>query len=205
MGVWTARRTNCSEDSSLGFVLLILRDEDVDTATSVITAIALQHGLAPVEPEDQPQDILSIAASLLGPRAVLTPGEDFVLAEALDTLGIGDAAKWGQALSAACGNEVLAIAPTPNGLRVSMFEDGDEDEAIDVDLDPSGTTRSKALAEIAPSDEAAAELENGVAALNAIELAGHVLRLFEAGAERHVGEPTMLSFHDPSADDDEEG
>ncbi len=183
-------------------MLLILRDEDVETVGSAITAIALQHGLEPVDPDAQAQDILSLAATLLGPRVVLTAGEDFVLADGLASLDIGDAETWGAALSAACGNEVVAIAPTANGIRVTAFDDGEEDEAIDVDLDPSGTTRSEALAAIAPSDEAAGELRKGVRALNAIELAAHVLRLFDAGEDRRVGEPTMLSFHDPR--DDEE-
>jgi hypothetical protein len=57
-------------------VLLILRDEDVETVGSAITAIALQHGLEPVDPEAEAQDILSLAAALLGPRVVLAAGED---------------------------------------------------------------------------------------------------------------------------------
>jgi hypothetical protein len=184
-------------------VLLILRDEDVEAVGSAITAIALQNGLEPVDPDAQPQDIFSIAAALLDPRVVLAAGEDFVVASGLASLDIGDERAWGTALSSACGNEVVAIAPSPNGIRVITFDDGEEDEAIDVDLDPSGTTRSSTLADIAPSEEAAAELAKGVRALNAIELATQVLRLFEAGEDRQVGEPTTLSFHDPRHDEDE--
>jgi hypothetical protein len=184
-------------------VLLILRDEDTETVGSAITAIALQKGLEPVDPESQGQDILSLAASLLGPRVTLVPGEDFVLADGLASLGIGEADDWGKQLSAACGNEVVAIAPSPNGIRVAIFDDGELDEAIDVDVDPSGKTRSEALAELAPSEEAGAELRAGVPALNAVELAEHVLRLFGAGEEDHGGEPVILSFSGP--DDDEGG
>jgi hypothetical protein len=182
-------------------VLLILRDEDVEAVGSAITAIALQHGLEPLDPETLPVDIFSLAATMLAPRVVLASGEDFVLADGLASLGIGDAKMWGEALSSACGNEVVAIAPTGDGIRVMAFDDGEEDHAIDVHLDPSGTTRSEALAEIAPSDEAADELRKGVPALNAIELAAQVLRLFDAGEDRHVGEPATLSFHDPRADE----
>ena len=32
---------------------------------------------------------------------------------------------------------------------VTTFDDGERDETIDVDVDPSGTTRSEALAELA--------------------------------------------------------
>lgn len=183
-------------------MLLILRDEDVETVGSAITAIALQHGLEPVGPDEQPQDILSLAASLLGPRVVLAPGEDFVLAEGLASLDIGDEQTWGEALSAACGNEVIAIAPTASGIRVTTFDDGERDETIDVDVDPSGTTRSEALAELAPSDESADELRKGVPALNAIELAAQVLRLLDAGEHRRASEPLVLSFHDPREDED---
>ncbi len=178
-------------------MLLILRDEDVGTVGSAIAAIALQHGLEPAEGEAEAQDILSLAAALLGPRVVLTQGEDFVIADGLASLDIGDGATWGAALSSACGNEVVAIEPAPNGIRVTTFDDGEEDEAIDVDVDPSGKTRSDALAEIAPSEEAAEELRRGVPATNAVELALEVVRLLDAGDERRTGEPTMLAFHDP--------
>ena len=178
-------------------MLLILRDEDVETVGSAITAIALQHGLEPVRPDQQPQDILSLAASLLGPRVVLAPGEDFVLADGLASLESGDELMWGEALSSACGNEVIAIAPTASGIRVTTFDDGEGDEPINVDVEPSGTTRSEALAAIAPTDEAADELRRGVPALNAIELAAEVLRLLDAGEDRRVAEPIVLSFHDP--------
>jgi hypothetical protein len=181
-------------------VLLILRDEDVETVGSAITAIALQRGLEPVDPEVEDHDILAAAARLLGPRVVLTTGEDFVLADGLASLESGGAEVWAEALSAACGNEVIAIAPAPDGIRVTMFDDGERDAAIDVDLDPSGTTRSGALADVAPSDDAADELRRGVPAINAVELAAHVLRLFDAGEERRLGEPTTLCFEDPRGD-----
>jgi hypothetical protein len=183
-------------------MLLILRDEDVETVGSAITAIALQHGLEPVGPEEEPRNILSLAAALLGPRVVLAPGEDFVLADGLASLDIGDAQTWGEALSAACGNEVIAIAPTASGIRVTTFDDGERDETIDVDVEASGTTRSEALAGIAPSDEAADELRKGVPALNAIELATQVVRLLDAGEDRRSSEPLVLSFHDPREDGD---
>lgn len=185
-------------------MLLILRDEDTATVGSAITAIALQKGLEPVDPESQAQDILSLAASLLGPRVTLVAGEDFVLADGLASLG-GEADEWGKALSAACGNEVLSIAPAPNGIRVAIFDDGDLDEAIDVDVDPSGKTKSEALAELLPSEEAAAELRAGVPALNAIELAAHVLRLFDAGEAHQTGEPVTLSFSGPDDEEDDPG
>ncbi len=184
-------------------MLLLLRDEDVDTVGSAITAVALQHGLELVDPASQGTDILSVAASLLGPRVVLAQGEDFVLADGLASLDIGDAELWGKALSGACGNEILAIEPAPNGIRVAMFDDGELDESIAVDLDHSGKTRSPELAELAPSDEAAEALRAGVPAINAVELAAQVLRLFDAGEEAFHGEPTTLSFHDPSDDDDD--
>lgn len=183
-------------------MLLLLRDEDIPTVTSAITAIALQHGLEPIAPDDEPQDILSQAAMLLGPRAVLTPGEDFVVAGGLDSLGIGDAAALGAALSAACGNEVLAIAPTGDGIRVILFDDGDLDEDIRVNVNHSGKTTSPELAEIAPTEEAAEELTNGVAAMNAIELAEHVLRLFGAAPDDYVAGATTVSFRDPSDADE---
>jgi hypothetical protein len=110
---------------------------------------------------------------------------------------------WGEALSAACGNEVVAVAPSPNGIRVTAFDDGAGEPPIDVDVDPSGTTRSEALAAIAPSDEAASELRRGVPAQNAIELAAEVLRLFDAGEDRRIAEPTMLSFHAPQEDEEQ--
>ncbi|HEY8072547.1 MAG TPA: hypothetical protein VIF62_00510 [Labilithrix sp.] len=183
-------------------MLLVLRDEDIETVGSAVTAIALQHGLEPAAADEQAQDILALAAALLGPRVVLSAGEDFVLAEGLASLDVGVA--WGAALSAACGNEVVAIEPAPNGIRVTTFDDGEEDEAIDVDVDPSGTTRSEALADIAPSDEAADELRRGVPAQNAIDLAMHVLRLMGAGEELRAGEPVMLAFQDPRADEDDD-
>ncbi|MBS2011687.1 MAG: hypothetical protein JST00_02140 [Deltaproteobacteria bacterium] len=184
-------------------MLLLLRDEDVPTVSSAITAIALQHGLVPVDPETEPQDILSVAALLVGPRAVLTPGDDFVVAGSLDTLGVGDAIELGRALSAACSNEVLTIAPTGDGIRVALFDDGDLDEDIRVDLAPPGKkTTSAELAEIAPSEEAEEELREGLSVTNAIELAEHVLRLFGAPPDAYTGPPVTLSFRDPSDDDD---
>lgn len=185
-------------------MLLILRDEDVETVGSAITAIALQHGLEWVDPRARGQDILSVAASLLGPRVVLAQGEDFVLVDGLGSLGVGDADLWGKALSGACGNEIVAVEPAPNGIRVAVFDDGDLDESIPVDVDPSGTTRSPELAELVPSDEAAEELRAGVPALNAVELAAQVLRLFDAGEDDLTDEPTTLSFHDPNANDEDE-
>jgi hypothetical protein len=182
-------------------VLLILRDEDIETVGSAITAVALQHGLEPVDPATQGQDILSVAASLLGPRVVLAQGEDFVLVDGLASLGLGDADLWGATLSGACSNEIIAVEPSPNGIRVAVFDDGELDESIAVDVDPSGTTRSEELADIVPSDEAAEELREGIAALNAVELATQVLRLFDAGEEAFAGEPRTLSFHDPNDDD----
>lgn len=184
-------------------MLLILRDEDVEAVGSAITAIALQNGLEPFDPDAQPQDILTLAATMLNPRVVLAAGEDFVLADGLASLDIGDAETWAAALSSACGNEVVAIAPTASGIRVTTFDDGEEDDTIDVDVDPSGTTRSEALAAIAPSDEAADELRQGVPAVNAVELAAQVLRLFDAGEDRLAAEPTVLSFNDPRQDDEE--
>ena len=183
-------------------MLLLLRDEDIPTVTSAIIAIALQPGLEPITPEEEPQDILSQAAMLLGPRAVLTPGEDFVVAGGLDSLGIGDAAALGAALSAACGNEVLAIAPTGDGIRVILFDDGDVDEDVHVNLNHSGKTASPQLAEIALTEEAAEELTNGVSAMNAIELAEHVLRVFGASPSDYVGPSTTLSFRNPDDEDD---
>lgn len=185
-------------------MLLILRDEDVETVASAITAVALQRGLEPVEPGTQGEDLLSIAASLLGPRVVLAQGEDFVLVDGLASLDVGDADVWGEALSGACGNEIVAIEPAADGIRVAVFDDGERDASIALDLDPSGAVRSPALAEIAPTDEAAAELCAGVAAVNGVELAAHVLRLFGAGQEALVGEPMTLSFFDPSEADEDE-
>lgn len=185
-------------------MLLLSFDEDLDTVRSVLTAIALQKGLEPVDPEAQGADILSLAVGLLGPHVALTPGEDFVLVEGLASLGVGDAAELGGAFSAACGNSVVAIEPTANGIRVTTFDEGEEDASVDVDVDGSGTTRSVELADVAPTDEAAAELTRGVPALNAIELAHQVLRLWGAGADQRSGTPTLVTFHDPTEDDGED-
>jgi hypothetical protein len=178
-------------------MLLLLRDEDLTTVASVITAIALQNGLETVDPDNEPQDILSLAAMLVGPRVVLVAGDDFVIASALESLDIGDVGDLGQALSSACGNEVVAITPTGDGIRVLVFDDGELDEDVAVNLSPSGKTSSAALAEIAPTEEAAAELTSGLSVLNAIELAERVLALFGAPPERYRGEPTTLSFRAP--------
>jgi hypothetical protein len=182
-------------------MLLILRDEDIETVGSAIAAIAADGGLAPVEQDAGAPNLLALAASLLGPRVVLTAGEDFVLVEGLDSLDMGDAAKWGEALSDACGNEIVAIAPTASGIRVLLFDDGERGAEVDVDLDPSGTTRCPALAEIAPSDEAAEAIDAGLEAINAVELALHVVRLFDAGEDRRIGEPHIIAFDDPDEDD----
>lgn len=182
-------------------MLLLLRDEDVPTVASAITAIALQNGLEAVDDAEEPQDLLSVAARLVGPTVMLTPGEDFVIAGGLDSLGIGDASVLGEALSAACGNEVLAIAPTGDGIRVLLFDDGDLDEDIAVNLSHTGKTTSPELAEIAPTEEAEAELRNGLSVVNAIELAERVLALFGASPDRYAAEPTTLSFRAPDDDD----
>lgn len=183
-------------------MLLLLRDEDVPTVTGAITVIALQNGLDVVDQEAEPQDLLSVAAMLVGPRVILTPGEDFVIVGGLDSLGIGDAEALGGALSAACGNEVLAIAPTGDGIRVLLFDDGDLDEDIAVNLSHTGKTKSEELAEIAPSDEAAEELRSGLAVVNAVELAERVLALFGAPPDGYTGEPTSLAFRRPGDDDE---
>ncbi|MBL8607822.1 MAG: hypothetical protein JNL38_10895 [Myxococcales bacterium] len=185
-------------------MLLLSFDEDLDTVRSVLSAIALQNGLEPADAEADGADILSLALGMLGPHVALTPGEDFVLVEGLASLDVGDARALGVAVSAACGNSVVAIEPTANGIRVATFDDGEEEASVDVDLDGSGTTRSPALAEIAPTDEAGEELTRGVAAMNAIELAHQVLRLWGAGEDQRTGAPTMMTFHDPDADDDDD-
>ncbi len=181
-------------------MLLLLRDEDVPTVASAITAIALQNGLEAVDDAEAPQDILSVAARLVGPTVMITPGEDFVIVGGLDSLGIGDAATLGEALSSACGNEVIAIAPTGDGIRVLVFDDGDLDDDIAVNLNHSGKTTSPELAEIAP-EEAEAELRSGLAVVNAVELAERVLALFGAAPDRYTGDPTTLSFRAPDDDD----
>lgn len=185
-------------------MLLLLLDEDIDTVRSVLTTIALQNGLEPVDPEAHGGNILSLAVGMLGPHVALTAGEDFVLVEGLASLDAGDADELGGAFSAALGNEAIAIEPTANGVRVTTFDDGEEDASVDVDLDGSGVTRSADLAEVAPTDEAAEELERGVPALNAIELAAQILRLWGAGEDRRTGAPVLVTFEDPNADDEDE-
>src|SRR5260221_13277429 len=101
-------------------MLLLLRDEDVGAASSAITASAIQHWLERVAADARAQDILSIAAMMLGPRATLVQGDEFVLVDGLASLDVGDADHWGKTLSAACGNEVVAIAPAANGIRVAV-------------------------------------------------------------------------------------
>ena len=175
-----------------------MRDEDVPTVASAITAMALQRGLLPIG-EDEPQDLMSIAAMLMGPRVVLGAGEDFVVASGLESLEIGSTDEIAEALSRACETEVVAIIPTGDGIRVVVFADGDREEDVPVDLGASGKTTSPELAEIAPTEEAAQELASGVSAMNAVELAERVLQLFGGPLESFATEPTTLAFRgDPS-------
>lgn len=182
-------------------MLLLLRDEDVPTVASAITAIALQNGLEPVDTAEQ-NDLFAIAAVLTGPRVTLAAGEEFVIADGLATLAIGDVDEWGTKLSAACGNEVIGIAPGSDGISVHVFDDGDVEEVIPILLDPSGVTRAPALAEIVPTEEAAAAWEKGIAALNAVELSEHVLRSFGATPPSFYDHTDVLAFARPGDDDD---
>ena len=57
-------------------MLLLLLDEDIDTVRSVLTTIALQNGLEPVDPEAHGGNILSLARTCKLPFSYLTDGQN---------------------------------------------------------------------------------------------------------------------------------
>lgn len=183
-------------------MFLLVRDEDGPTVASAINAFADEEGLEPIDISANAQNPLAMLSVLTGPRAVVTQAEGVVAVFGLESLDIADAEDWGAAMSAACETEVLALEVEPEGVRVHVYDGGEPDEVIEMPLDPSGRTRSGALADFTDLEEGHRELAEGIVAGTPTELAMGILRCFGVGAPGP--EAIMLSFVDPLDDEEAE-
>lgn len=181
-------------------MVLLVRDEDVPTVAEAIHAFADEEGLEPIDLHGEHQDPLTMLSVLTGPRALLSTTADAVVALGLDSLDVADADEWAAALSAACETEVVAIEPAADGLRVWVFDSGEIEEEIELPLDPSGRTRSPALAALTTDDEGRRALERGIAAASVDGLLQGVLGAL--GVRGPGADATMLAFLDPLDEDD---
>jgi hypothetical protein len=180
-------------------MFLLVRDEDVPTVAEAITAYATEEGLDVAPDSDAIDNPLGMLAMLAQPRAHLSMSGDSVVVTGLDTLDLADADEWASTLSSACSTEVLAFDLADDGVRVFVYDDGEQESEIEVPLSPTGRSVSRALAELADGDAARRELEAGIVASSPDELAAEILRCF--GVTGPSADTLTLTFSDPIGDE----
>ncbi len=182
-------------------MFLLVRDEDGPTVASAINAFADEEGLEPIDLEGTAQNPLAMLSVLTGPRVLVAHAESGVAVFGLESLDIADPEEWGSEISAACETEVIALEVVAHGVRVHVYDGGEEDEVLDVEVDPSGRTRCAPLADLVDGDLGRRELEEGIVAKTSIDLATGILRCF--GVTGPSDESITLSFVDPLDEDEE--
>lgn len=183
-------------------MFLLVRDEDAPTVAAAVRAFADEGGLVAVDLEAQSQNPLAMLSVLTGPRVFVTATDTQVAAFGLESLDIADPDEWGTEISASCEAEVIVLAPAEDGVRVFVFDGGELDEEIEVPIDPSGRTKSPALAELTDEEEGKRALENGIPARDVGELVPALLRAF--GVPGPSDDAVVLAFVDPLDEDDGE-
>lgn len=175
-------------------MFVLVRDEDPPTVAQALGALVEEEGFTSLD-MTQISNPLEAIAMLDHPHVMLSQSPDAVFLVGLETLDLFEADEWGQQLSQACEAEVIVIEPAEDGVRVYVCDDGEIEETIDIPLDPSGRTRSEALADITDSEEGAKELEAGIAASAVEQLVPAIMRCL--GVDPSPEGTISLAFHDP--------
>lgn len=182
-------------------MFLLVRDEDGPTVAAAINAFADEEGLEPIDLEGSAQNPLAMLSVLTGPRVLVAHAESGVAVFGLESLDIADPEEWGSEISASCETEVVVLEVLEDGVRVHVYDGGEEDEVLDVPVDPSGRTRCAPLADLVDGDDGRRELEEGVLAKTSVELATGILRSF--GVTGPGEDALTLSFVDPLDEEEE--
>jgi hypothetical protein len=183
-------------------MFLLVRDEDAPTVAAAVRAFADEEGLVAVDLEAQAQNPLAMLSVLSGPRVFVTATETQVAAFGLESLDIAEADEWGTEISAACEAEVIVLEPAEDGVRVYVYDGGELDEQIDVEVDPSGKTKAPALAELTDDEDGKRALAAGIPARDTSELVPALLRAF--GISGPGDDALVLAFVDPLDEEDED-